>query len=803
MFKIFKTKANREPIADTDYSAHGFVPYAGHVDKTTIYTKDGQLMKVIKIGGYSFETADDEDLDMKKNIRNMLLKGMAIDGLGLYFHIIRKSRSIYDENYQGIDMPDGFATTLDKAWVNKHRRQKSFSNELYISVVKRPSGTGTVGFVERILKAIWKKTDKKVVKELFKESIEQLEEIVSRITNSLKEYSPELLSIYEDENGSFSQLIEFFSKIANVGVESKMKVPAKTIAEYIPFHRLYFGRKAIEVKMQDGTSKFASIVSMKEYPPKTWAGILDELLQQPFELIVTQSYFFTNRQAAINAMQLQQNRMIQAGDKSISQIAEITEALDQAMSGDVAFGYHHLTVMCVANALDQLDNVSAMLITALTNIGSVAVRERVNMEPAFWAQVPGNQSYVVRKATINSLNLASLSSLHNYPTGKAKGNHWGDAVTVFDTTSGTPYYFNFHLRDVGHTTIIGPTGSGKTVLMNFLCAQAQKYKCRLFFFDKDRGADIFLRALGGKYTIIDPSKPCHFNPLLLPDTGANRTFLLDWLKQLVTTNNEVLTASEISLLTAAVRGNYKLAPKDRMLRNIAPFMGLQGPGTIAERFAIWHSNGSHNKVFDNPDDTLDFSKAHVFGFEMAEILRDKVSLGPVLAYIFHKINLSLDGTPTMIVLDEAWALIDNPVFAPKIKDWLKVLRKLNAFVVFATQSVEDATKSAISDTLVQQTATQIFLPNLKATSEYRKVFMLTEREYNLIKTTDPGSRYFLVKQGNNAVVARVDLTGMDDIIAILSGRADTVLLLDEIRAQYGDDPDMWIPIFCKRVKNLK
>jgi type IV secretion system protein VirB4 len=175
----------------------------------------------------------------------------------------------------------------------------------------------------------------------------------------------------------------------------------------------------------------------------------------------------------------------------------------------------------------------------------------------------------------------------------------------------------------------------------------------------------------------------------------------------------------------------------------------------------------------------------------------------VLLYLFHQINLSLDGTPTMIVLDEAWALIDNPVFAPKIKDWLKVLRKLNAFVVFATQSVEDASKSQISDTLVQQTATQIFLPNLKATHAYRDVFMLTEREFALVKNTDPASRFFLIKQDNDGVIARLDLAGMDDAINILSGRASTVRLLDDIRAEVGNDPRQWIPIFMRKVKELE
>jgi type IV secretion system protein VirB4 len=392
--------------------------------------------------------------------------------------------------------------------------------------------------------------------------------------------------------------------------------------------------------------------------------------------------------------------------------------------------------------------------------------------------------------------------MHNYPLGKPSGNHWGEAVTVMDTTSGTPFFFNFHVRDVGHTLIIGPTGAGKTVLMNFLCAQAQKFKCRLFFFDKDRGAEIFLRALDGKYTVIDPSRPCGFNPLQLPNTGENRTFLLDWLKQLVTTNGETLTSEDIAALSNAINGNYKLQRKDRKLSNIAPFLGLGGPGTLAGRISMWYGKGSHAAVFDNDEDVIDFGRSSIFGFEMAELLRDKATLGPALSYIFHRINMSLDGTPTMIVLDEAWALIDNPVFAPKIKDWLKVLRKLNTFVVFATQSVEDASKSQISDTLVQQTATQIFLPNLKATDVYKTSFMLSDREYQLIKTTDPGTRYFLVKQANDSVVARVDLSGMGDVINVLSGRASTVGILRQVLEEYGDNPNVWIPIFNKKVEEL-
>ncbi|MFM7702885.1 MAG: VirB4 family type IV secretion/conjugal transfer ATPase, partial [Alphaproteobacteria bacterium] len=448
----------------------------------------------------------------------------------------------------------------------------------------------------------------------------------------------------------------------------------------------------------------------------------------------------------------------------------------------------------------QLETALSFANVELSNNGITGTREKINMEPAYWAQLPCNNNYMARSSTVNTLNIAGFASFHNYPTGKRKKNHWGNALTVLNTVSGTPYFFNYHVRDVGHTMIVGPTGAGKTVLLNFLCAQAQKFKPKLFFFDKDRGAEIFVRAIGGVYMTPSPAKVSGFNPFKLEDNMENRKFLIEFLKILVTIENQPIPAHEIDRINEAVDGNYKIPYEKRILRNIAPFMGLMGPGTLAGRLAKWHSNGSHAKLFDNEEDLIDFNSARTFGIEMSHILGDKDSMGPVLLYLFHRIQSSINGENTMIVLDEAWALIDNPVFAPKIKDWLKVLRKLNAMVVFATQSIEDATKSQISDTLVQQTATQIFLPNLKATNAYRTVFRLSEREFNIIRTTDPSSRYFLVKQDNDGVVAKVDLNGMSDVINVLSGKVETINIIDEIIKDVGEDPTDWLPIFYQKLK---
>lgn len=794
MVQLKRRQSSKKQYAEGETPEAVFIPYHCHWDANTILTKNRELLQIVKVEGYAFETADDEDIDMKKAVRNSLLKSVASGNFALWFHTVRRRHSRYPEG----KMPPGFSTYLDEQWREKNESKDSYTNDLYITIIRKADTKGAAK-IEHIVKALMETADKESRDVSMVESFKELKDTTYRIMATLRDYGPRLLGTIETNEGVFSEPLEFLGRLVNGGFSQPMLLPSMDIAQYLATHRLYFGKSAIEIR---GPTKrrFASIIAIKEYPNATAAGMLDAFLQLPFEFIISQSYTYINRQTALEKMQLHQRRMMQSEDAAVSQVAEISNALDMAMSGHVAFGSHHMSILVLEDDLKSLEEAESMVLAELVNVGINAVKENWVLEASYWAQLPANFEYIGRKADLNSLNIAGLNSLHNYPVGQLKGNHWGNAVTVLDTSSGTPYYFNFHSRDVGHTTIIGPTGGGKTVLMNFLCAQAQKFNSRMFFFDKDRGAEIFIRALRGEYTIIHPGTLCNFNPLQLPDTPENRSFLGDWFRALLGIHGEQVSTEDNALINQAINGNYKLDKSDRKLSSVAPFFGIETSGSAASRLKMWYGSGQYAGLFDNPYDALDFDSATVFGFEMGEVLADKTSLGPVLLYLFHRISMSLDGTPTMIVLDEAWALIDNEVFAPRIKDWLKTLRKLNAMVIFATQSVEDATKSNISDTLVQQTATQIFLPNNKATAAYRDAFMLSEREFNLLKTTPSSSHFFLLKQSSDVVVARLDLGGMEDIINILSGRAETVAILDKVRAEVGDDPDDWIPVFQERLE---
>ena len=252
--------------------------------------------------------------------------------------------------------------------------------------------------------------------------------------------------------------------------------------------------------------------------------------------------------------------------------------------------------------------------SAFTELGVIAVREDVNLEAAFWAQFPGNFKYIARSALVSSGNFAGLASLHNFPVGQAEDNHWGPAVTVLETTAAGPYFFNFHHGDLGNFTIIGPSGSGKTVVLNFLLAQARRFDPRIVFFDKDRGAEPFIRAIGGRYDVLRPGKPTGFNPLLLPDEPANRRFLarLD-RRRLVSANGDALRSTPRTwrAIAEAVDANFDgqaaavseaaallrrtvpgRAPSRRRRPRRAPATGLVG-------------DGEHAWLFDNEDDELD------------------------------------------------------------------------------------------------------------------------------------------------------------------------------------------------------
>jgi type IV secretion system protein VirB4 len=394
--KFFRTLAPKETIAARDYPASGFIPYKMHINDRTLLTNDNRLIQVVKVGGFSFETADDEDLDNRKSLRNQLFKGLAGSNCSFYFHILRRKEQIYPHDYASIDMPDGFALYLDEKWVEKHRKHDAYVNELYVSVIKPIPGMGGNSALDKILQA----TDQESYNSKIREAIEEVDEASNRVLTSLRDYSAEQLSVERVGDVLYSEIGEFLTKLINAGESTKIPLSSNEISRQLNTNRIYFGKRSLEIKCNGGVSKFAGVVSVKEYGPKTWASMMDSFLKLPHEFIVSQSFEFSNRQAAIGQMQLQQNRMIQAGDKAVSQIEEINIALDMAMSGEIGFGKHHLTITCFADTPKELENVLSVMAVELTNTGGIGVREK-----ATWSPHIGHNFLVISTSLLENLLL--------------------------------------------------------------------------------------------------------------------------------------------------------------------------------------------------------------------------------------------------------------------------------------------------------------------------------------------------------------------------------------------------------------
>lgn len=777
----------RNAAARREASVGDHLPYAAQVDPHTIVTRDGLALQVIRLAGLPFETIDTAQLDARKAARDAMLLAIPSAQFALVHHVVRRAVAPTLEGRFG----DPFSAGLDVTWRERLAVRRLFVNDLYLTLLIRPP-RGRAGLAERMLGLFGGSRDA----DAGRVDLRKLNQAREALMAALEPYGPALLSSYDLPTGLASAPMEFLSTLVN-GDDVPRLLPAGDLGHALARRRIGFGADTIEFGPVDGRpSEFAAILSIKDYPAQTNAGMLDDLYRLPFEMTATQSFALVDRGPALDRMDLALRRMRSADDAAVSLRGELAIAKDDLAAGRAAFGEHHLTVLLRAQDAAALDAACGEVQATLADAGIAAVREELGLEAAFWAQFPGNFGYIARRALISSANFAGLASAHNFPVGRAIGNHWGSAVTLFETTSAGPYFFNFHRGDLGNFTVIGPSGSGKTVVLNFLLAQARRFSPRIVFFDKDRGAEIFLRAVGGVYDQLRPGQPSRLNPLALPDTPVNRRFLCEWIATLAAGSGEAPSVEEAEWIAEAVDAAYAGPPELRRLRHLASLLRGRGratAGDLAARIAPWHSDGENGWLFDNAADGLDLD-AETIGFDMTAILDHPILRTPAMLYLFHRVEERIDGRPTIIVIDEGWKALDDEVFVARIRDWEKTIRKRGGIVGFATQSASDALESRIASAIVEQAGTQIFMVNSAAQArDYIDGFGLSVHEFELIRTIPETARAFLVKHGNESVVVRLNLASEPEILTILSGRERTTRLLDEIREQVGDLPQDWLP----------
>jgi type IV secretion system protein VirB4 len=320
-------------------------------------------------------------------------------------------------------------------------------------------------------------------------------------------------------------------------------------------------------------------------------------------------------------------------------------------------------------------------------------------------------------------------------------------------------------------------------------------------FDKNRGLEILVRALGGRYLPLQNGVRTGMNPLQLEPTPGNVEFLKAWLRRLVERRERPFTVREEGDLDLALHGTLKLPVAARRLSRLLEFLDPTDPEGMHARLRQWCEleNGDYAWVFDNREDLIVplLEQSSLLGFDVTDFLDNAVTSAPVTMYLFHLVKRLLDGRRLVVWMDEFSKLLSDPSFESFAKDGLKTWRKLEGVAAFATQSPSDVLASPIARTLVEQTPTKVFFPNDKATEEdYVRGFGLSVQEYLLLKEgLEPGSRMFLVKQGHHSVVCELNLRGFDYELNVISGRIANIAIMNQAIAEAGSEPTAWLPRF--------
>jgi type IV secretion system protein VirB4 len=792
-----------------DTSISEFIPLSTHVSPSILKTTGGDYLMVWRLGGLPFVGREEWDIEHRHNTFNRMLQTLRAPdfaNLAFWVHDVRRRRRISSDSTFG----QPFNQSMSDAYFDALSSQKIMQNELYLTMIYRPVVAGK--------RLVEKSTNVSQLQSEQDQAIAKVQELAGNLEAVLKDYAPYRLGMYEAGNGVvFSEALEFFGYLLN-RIEEPVPVLNAPVHGYLPVSRHLFSDKTGDfvISTPSGINHFGAILNIKEYTDATYPGILNRLKYLDFEYVITHSFSPMGRQDALKVLDRTKGMMISSGDKAVSQIVELDQAMDQLASGNFVLGEYHFTMAVYADSQGKLSQTIATARAELSNAGFVSVKEDLAVAASFYSQFPANWKYRTRLANVSSLNFLGLSPLHNFASGKKDNNPWGDCVTTLQTTNGQPYYFNFHAthpgenslgeKAIGNTMVIGKSGTGKTALINFLLSQVQKLKPSptIFFFDKDRGAEIFVRACGGNYLALENGKPSGFNPFHCERNESNAQFLGDLVKVLAGKAN--YTSREEEEIFRAVENILDTPMRLRNMTNFQKSLPNMGDDGLYARMRKWTAGSALGWVFDNPLDTIDLQKANIIGFDYTDIIDNPEVRVPVINYLLHRLEALIDGRPLIYVMDEFWKILDGKGGLKEFaKNKQKTIRKQNGLGIFATQSPEDALASDIAAALIEQTATMILLPNPNASrDDYIDGLKLTDAEYQVVVSLDERSRCFLVKQGHASSICQLNLRGMDDALAVISASTDNIEIMHRVLAEQGEatgmapdelHPDQWLDRF--------
>lgn len=556
------------------------------------------------------------------------------------------------------------------------------------------------------------------------------------------------------------------------------------------------------------------VLSILSFPSSTEPGLLDDLnhlgfgyrwmtrflpMDKPEATKVLTRYrrqWFAKRKSLTAIIkEVMTNEASSLVDSDADNKALDADAALQALGEDhVSYGYLTTSIVVLGETgLEAEDKLHAAE-RVINGRGYVTIAESVNAVDAWLGSLPGHPYANVRQPIVHTLNLAHMMPLSAVWAGPLRNDHLdGPPLLQATTGSHTPFRLSLHQGDVGHTLVVGPTGAGKSVLLSLIAVQFRRYSgAQVLVFDKGASAKAITAGIGGDHYALgetggegasEETRLC-FQPLAHIDHDRECSWAQDWLCSLIAHEDVKVTPDVKETLWAALQSLASAPVSERTLTGLS--MLLQS-NTLTQALQPYTLVGAHGALLDADHETLATSNWQCF--EMDALMHQKSLVLPVLTYLFHRLEARFDGKPTLLILDEAWVFLDDPLFAGRIREWLKVLRKKNVSVIFATQSLSDIASSTIAPAIIESCPTRLFLPNDRALEPQQQetyaAFGLNARQLQIIAQATPKQDYYVQSRSGNRLF---DLSLGPIALAFCAASSKTDLrLIDEILGTHGHE----------------
>ena len=512
---------------------------------------------------------------------------------------------------------------------------------------------------------------------------------------------------------------------------------------------------------------FLQVVAIEGFPLESTPGILTALAELPGHYRWSSRFIFLDPHEAVRHLETFRKKWRQkvrgffdqvfnthtgpVDQDALAMVNDAEAAMAEVNSGFVAMGYYTSVVVLMDADRARLEHAARQVEKAIQRLGFTARVETVNTLEAFLGSLPGHGVENVRRPLMNTLNLADLLPTSALWTGRAEAPcplypPLAPALLHGVTQGATPFRLNLHVRDLGHTLMLGPTGAGKSTHLGLIAAQLRRYRgMSIFAFDKGLSLYALTQAVGGRhFSVAADAETLAFCPLQFLETQGDRAWAMGWIDTLLALNGVDTTPAQRNAIGRAILSLH--ASGARTLSELSVTLQDEPMREALKQYTV---DGAMGHLLDAEADGLALADFTTFEIENLMPLGEKFAL-PVLLYLFRRIERSLHGQPAAILLDEAWLMLGHPTFRAQIRAWLKVLRKANCLVLMATQSLSDAAQSGILDVIVESTATKIFLPNVYARDEdtaalYRRLG-LNARQIEILASAVPKRHYYVVSE---------------------------------------------------------